>query len=46
MSAETEQAFMRVLRDWEKWTKLSDGARSAIQAVLAKCEDDRIKPQD
>lgn len=37
ISAETEQALMRVLRDWEKWTKLSEGARSAIQAVLLKC---------
>jgi hypothetical protein len=44
VSAETEEAVMRVLRDWEKWSKLSEAARSAIRAVLGKCKDGRTNP--
>lgn len=46
VSSETEQAVMRVLRDWEQWTKLSDDARSAIRAVRENCEHNRALSLD
>lgn len=41
ISSETERAVLRVLRDWEKWAKLSEGARSAIRTARETCELNR-----